>query len=482
MSLDSIQSPANTSGERLMFGSEKKPVAADPAKRKRYIIIAAIVVVIVAIAAGLGGYFGSKKSSNSSSNNSQSSSNDPSAVAKPTLKNALIGYFGQNAVANGIGIVTGLNGRNTSVDNYQRTLAYYCSTGYYNTINIAFLNLFGGGDNHFTITLSSFSAPHYGGNYIYKGFGGETNQPWIVNQYIQMGQDILTCQKAGVKVVLSLGGDKVSAYQFASGDGVAYANLFYNVFLEGTAGPVRPFGTGVILDGIELDIEKNDNSVVGTPEMVNFITTLRKLSPKTIIAVVPQCYLGLIGKDENVGTVIEKTSGLISYLIVQYYNNPQCSYPFGFNFDKWKSLYSGSIVVGLAGDWTSAISGGFLEAGPLQAVYDMISSDPQFGGFSVYDVSSSNPPALAYTATNYVSPPQSAYSKTLRAVLDGSRVGSGFPPQGPQQSNINLANRCGGTWVYANSICSLRTCDPALTVTGCAPNEQCFSFLSKTCV
>ncbi|ORY39915.1 glycoside hydrolase [Rhizoclosmatium globosum] len=342
------------------------------------------------------------------------------------------------------------------------------------------MNIFGGGDNHFTITFSSFSQLNYGGVYVYRGNGVESNPQYIVNNYQAIGRDIQTCQQQNVKIVLSLGGDQSSAYQFGAGDGVAYANLFYNVFLEGTAGPVRPFGPGVVLDGIELDVEKNDNPAVWTPEMINFITTLRNLSPKTQLAIVPQCYLGLIGKDAYVGDVISATAPMLNYIIVQFYNNPQCSYPFGFNFNTWKTLFTGSIIVGLAGDWTSAISGGFLEPGPLQAVYDMIKNDAQFGGFSVYDVSSSNPPALSWNEKNYNNPPLTTYSKTLRDCLNGVSVGSGFPPQGPQQNNLNLANRCGGTWVYANSNCTLKTCDPAIP-NFCGLNMHCFSFLSTTC-
>ncbi|KAJ3024904.1 UNVERIFIED_CONTAM: hypothetical protein HDU68_007664 [Siphonaria sp. JEL0065] len=399
-------------------------------KRKRWILIGAVSAVVVVVAVALTILFvvrNKNKSTNQKNSSAAHSGNEPYNL--PSIQNTLIGYFGQNAIANGVGIVGGLNSRNTSISSYQNTLAHYCSTGYYNVINLAFLNSMGGGDNHFQISFGSFSVDHYGGSYIYKGNGVETNPVWIVNQYHQMGLDIQTCQAAGVKIILSLGGDQVSPYKFIAGDGKAYANLFYNVFLQGTAGPVRPFGPGVVLDGIELDIEKNDNPAVWTPEMIDFITTLRQLSPKTTIAVVPQCYLGLIGKDANVGDVIADTASMINYLVVQYYNNPQCSYPFGFNFANWKTLFPGSIVVGLAGDWTSAISGGFLEPGPLQAVYDMVKNDAQFGGFSVYDVSSSNPPAQAWDQKNTVSPPPTQYSLTLRNVLNGVTVGSGFPPQ-----------------------------------------------------
>ncbi|KAJ3191493.1 Chitinase 1, partial [Entophlyctis luteolus] len=104
---------------------------------------------------------------------------------------------------------------------------------------------------------------------------------------------------------------------------------------------------------------------------------------------VPQCSLtvtGYIGKDRNIGDLIAQTPSSFDYLIVQYYNNIECTYPFGFNYESWKNLFSGKIYVGLPGDWISAISGGFLEAANLQAVYDYVKNDGQFAGISLYDV------------------------------------------------------------------------------------------------
>ncbi|KAI9331195.1 glycoside hydrolase superfamily, partial [Obelidium mucronatum] len=285
-----------------------------------------------------------------------------------------------------------------------------------------------------------------------------------------------------VKIVMSLGGDKVSPYSFSAGDGKRYAKIFYDMFLEGNG--VRPFGPGVQLNGIELDVEKNPAYPGPSPwtnEMIDLMVTLRQLSPNCILAIVPQCFLNdrnFNGKDQNVGDVIPKVVGVIDYLIVQYYNNPVCSYPFNFNFKDWKKIFPGTIVVGLAGDWTSAISGGFLEPGPLQAVFDMIKDDPQFGGFSVYDVSSSTAPARIHNAVIVDNNgPFTNYSTTLRNVLDGQIVGSGYPSQDKIGSlgNGQLANRCGGTWVNANATCSNRACDPSSP--RCGPLEQCFMFL-----
>ncbi|KAI9340600.1 hypothetical protein BDR26DRAFT_934468 [Obelidium mucronatum] len=164
--------------------------------------------------------------------------------------------------------------------------------------------------------------------------------------------------------------------------------------------------------------------------------------------------------DLNTGPIIKSNPELFDWVIIQYYNNPTCSYPFGFNFDIWTKLYKGPLVIGLAGD-TSAITGGFLKPGQLQAVLDTVGSNPQFYGISVYDVSSSNP---AF----------STYSQTLRKALDGERVGEGYPPQGPFTTEKQWATRCAGTWNYANDTCGLSPCING----GCAdPNQYCFYFL-----
>ncbi|KAJ3291375.1 hypothetical protein HDU79_002442 [Rhizoclosmatium sp. JEL0117] len=466
-------------------------------RNRKIILISAAVIFVLAGASGLTAYFLTRRheatteppvptstklletkasftSLTTIMTTTSSTTTTTTATPLPPVvpKGQLIGYYGQNAIANGVDIVKGTNGRITTPAEYQKSLTEYCSLGLYNTINLGFLNAFGGGNKTFTITFAGFSVSNYGGVYTYRGKQQETNPPQVVQGYIKIGQDIKSCQASGVKVILSLGGDKVSPYSFIPGDGLAYAQLFYDMFLEGTS-PIRPFGPDVILDGIELDIEKNDRPPIWTPEMISLITRLRALSPSTILAIVPQCFLnGGSNKDLNVGDVIASTTKQINYIIVQYYNNPVCSYPFGFNFATWKSLYPGlPIVVGLAGDWTSAISGGFLPTGQLQAVHDMISGDPQFLGYSVYDVSSSNPPARAWdnsTATLGASPPLSSYSQTLRNVLDGQIVGSGFGPQGEAVSETQMAMRCGGTWVSANNTCTNRACTSSNECNKCA--------------
>ncbi|ORY49167.1 glycoside hydrolase [Rhizoclosmatium globosum] len=470
---------------------DKAPVVEDAtvkaSSNKKKIIIAASVILVIAIAGGLAGYFVSKNNNSSSNSSNSSNPSNPSPTTTPTGpvgKKKLIGYWGQNAANNQLDIVKGYGGRalNPALD--QNTLDYYCNLNYYDTINLSFLTEFGGGDNHFTINFANLGLYKWDGKVQTSGYDSMN----------KVGVSIKKCQALGIKVLISLGGDKVSNYSFAAGDGKKYANLFYNAFLGGNTDPTapKPFGADVTLDGIELDIEKNPTDVVPaipnanpsgwTSEMVIFVQTLKQLKPTALLAAVPQCSLavpGYLGKDRNMGDLLAQTPSSFDYIIVQYYNNIECTYPFGFNYNKWKTLYPGQIYLGLPGGWLSAISGGFLEPNSLQAVYDMVKYDSQFAGVSVYDVSSSNPPGLDADAVNYANPPESHYSETLYKLVQGQTVGSGMPASSVALVETDFAYRCGGTWVYANATCSNKVCYPYQSVTGCGATEQCFRFIAK---
>ncbi|KAI8611437.1 glycoside hydrolase superfamily [Chytriomyces sp. MP71] len=340
-----------------------------------------------------------------------------------------------------------------------------------------------------TITFGAFNDTGFisSGTYTYDG---TSQTPTVDNgtmtSFYNLGKDVTHCQSKGVKIVMSLGGDHSSPYSFGPGDGEFYANLWYNQFLGGTH-PVRPLGPGVQLDGFELDIEKPGYEA----EMTIFVTTLRKLCPKCVLAAVPQCILtyGTDGLDQNVGLTINATNGkgILDYVIIQYYNNPPCSYPFGFNFKSWKPLFNGPLYIGLAGDWTSAINGGFMEMPQLQAVYDMVKDDPQFAGWSVYDVSSSTPPAKYWNVENYANPSTSNYSQVLSGILQGTPAWTGvqLPPQGPvAQDGLNTTYRCASTWIWANTQCSLEDCYDAVAKGGdpekvCGGNTQCNQMVVK---
>ncbi|KAJ3350786.1 hypothetical protein HDU83_009415 [Entophlyctis luteolus] len=464
-------------------------------------VVAAIVGVVEAVKNRAGG--SSSSSSSSAASPSASTSGSSQANGTSFANHKFWGYYGANAIANHVDIRDGYNKRATLSP--QLPLTYYCDTGFYDYINLAFLNIFGsqGGNPYYEFNIGKRNDTSSDNIYVYEGTGAPAADSTVVAFFEKLGTEVKYCQAKGIKVIASLGGDKSSAYSFNTGDGALYAKTWYNAFLEGSdSGTPRPFGTGVVLDGIELDIEKRPNDYddpaesTWTPEIVSLVKTLRRLSPNTTLAAVPQCVCRLNGTDENMGAAIKDLEGVLDYIIVQYYNNPPCSYPYGFNFEtNWKSNFNGPIVVGLAGDWTSAIAGGFLEEGPLQAVYDMVKTDSQFAGFSIYDVSSSNPPAFRWEVSTYPNPSVTNYSAIVYSMLQGNTVGSGYPPQGPVYvDGVNTTYRCGGTWIWAETHCDLMDCYVALetgSISGGADGVcndgntsgplHCNQMISKTC-
>ncbi|KAJ3250447.1 hypothetical protein HDU77_006630, partial [Chytriomyces hyalinus] len=228
---------------------EDAPQSAPNSSKKKLIAIASIILVL-AIGGGLAGYFVSKKQDSPSSNNSSSNAaganpsgagqGKPAATATggsgspttappvnngkvPKAKPRFIGYWGQNAANNGLDIVKGdlQRGRDASLN--QLSLRAYCDLKYYDAINLAFLNVFGGGDGHFTINFAA--------NGVYTWTG--TQATGDIANFITIGQDIAYCQSLGVKMIMSLAGDKISNYSFAKGDGALYAKLWHNAFLGG---------------------------------------------------------------------------------------------------------------------------------------------------------------------------------------------------------------------------------------------------------
>ncbi|KAJ3239281.1 hypothetical protein HDU78_002962 [Chytriomyces hyalinus] len=417
--------------------------------KRRTLVIAVAILILVAIAATATGVLVSKNNSDSANARSNSNGNSVNGTGIPASNNgtntttplppvstgpwgnkkALIGYWGQNAIGNGY---------TPEFKNQLLTknLTWHCDTGLYQQINLAFMPEFG---SYPRFSLS-FGGADSGGvcNWV-QGTDGVAPPADVQAPCIALSSEIKHCQTKNVKIVLSLAGDHLSDYYLGVGEGKLYAQLLFDKFLQGKADPIRPLGDA-ILDGIELDIEKNwlagGSSAEGAkndwqPEMIEMFIALKKLSPSVILGVVPQCYLNHWDyTDYNMGKLIASPDVQIDYVLIQYYNNPVCSYPFGFNFNDWKLKFKGPLVVGLPGDPSSAVYGGFLPPNDLQAVTDAILSDPQFSGYSVYDVSSSNPPL-------------STYSKTLRDALDGKKVGSGSPPPGPIPRGAEVVGRCG---------------------------------------
>ena len=108
-----------------------------------------------------------------------------------------------------------------------------------------------------------------------------------------LGAQVQACQNNGKIVMLSLGG-AAGAYILKSDDyAKLVANHLWNMFLNGT-GEQRPLANGVVLDGIDFDIEAGTKQ--SNPYWVTLINELRRLSSadpskRYYLSGAPQCVL-----------------------------------------------------------------------------------------------------------------------------------------------------------------------------------------------
>lgn len=157
-----------------------------------------------------------------------------------------------------------------------------------------------------------------------------------------LASEITTCQDAGVKIILSLGGSEGSYSLTSDSQAQTIAqNLWASYGPSGNASAQRPLGD-VVVDGFDFDIEVNDGSEY-YPAM---ITELRSLfetdtSKDYYITGAPQCPL----PEPNMGVIIGNAT--FDYLWVQFYNNDDyeedpCSLGLGdnapFNYDNWTAF------------------------------------------------------------------------------------------------------------------------------------------------
>ncbi|KAJ2801621.1 Chitinase 2, partial [Coemansia helicoidea] len=177
--------------------------------------------------------------------------------------NTVVTYWGQNSWGG-----SHLDQRSR----WEQPLAAYCQDSTFDIINISFLinyNLTGLPVlNHAFHCETTFNGTH------------TLHCPDI-------GADIKACQKAGKKVVLSLGGGNIYTYGLeTAADGQRFADTVWNMFLGGTH-KYRPYDDAV-LDGIDLDLESGAQT--GYPAFISQLRSYFKSAPKQyIISAAPQC-------------------------------------------------------------------------------------------------------------------------------------------------------------------------------------------------
>ncbi|KAL6616416.1 hypothetical protein ACP70R_038686 [Stipagrostis hirtigluma subsp. patula] len=255
--------------------------------------------------------------------------------------------------AGGIAIYWGQNQGEVS-------LSATCASGNYKFVILAFVFKFGEGRTP-QLDLGDHCDPSSGGCRV-------------------LSSDIRSCQRRGIKVLLSICGG-VGEYGLSSaGDARQVAAYHWNNYLGGTSSS-RPLGDAV-LDGIDFDIELG--SAKHWDSLARDLKNMGKNGGEAVLlSAAPQCPF----PDEWDGGAIN--TGLFDFVWVQFYNNPPCQFSAGRRafldaWKKWESVPAGQIFLGLPAA-KDAAGTGFVPAGELTSrVLPLIRGSPKYGGVMLW--------------------------------------------------------------------------------------------------
>ncbi|KAG2602109.1 acidic endochitinase SE2-like [Panicum virgatum] len=195
-----------------------------------------------------------------------------------------------------------------------------------------------------------------------------------------LSSDIRSCQRRGVKVLLSIGGG-VGNYGLSSpADARLVGAYLWNSYLGGSSSS-RPLGDAV-LDGIDFDIELGsgkfwDNLAKDLKDMG------KNAGTAVLLSAAPQCPF----PDQWDSGAID--TGLFDFVWVQFYNNPECQFSSGRSaflaaWKQWESVPAGKIFLGLPAS-KDAAGTGFVPAGQLTSqVLPLIRGSSKYGGVMLW--------------------------------------------------------------------------------------------------
>ncbi|WOH05081.1 hypothetical protein DCAR_0624493 [Daucus carota subsp. sativus] len=239
------------------------------------------------------------------------------------------------------------------------SLADTCSSGNFAYVNIAFLAVFG--------------------NYQVPGLNLDKHcDPLSKGGCTGLANDIKSCQRQGVKVMLSIGGGDGFYFLSSTQDAKNVSQYLWDNFLGGTS-ESRPFGDAV-LDGIDFDIE--GGTLDHWDELARFLKGF-KSSKKVYLTAAPQCPF----PDTYMGKAL--STGLFDDIWIQFYNN-YCEYngdasALKVTWDQWTSnVTATNFFLGLPAAPAGAASG-FVPADVLIAkILILIKSTKNYGGVMLW--------------------------------------------------------------------------------------------------
>ncbi|XP_047983757.1 acidic endochitinase-like [Salvia hispanica] len=254
--------------------------------------------------------------------------------------------------AGGISIYWGQNGN-------EGTLAATCAKGNFEYVIIAFLSSFGNNQKPM-LNLAGHCDPYTQGSCTV------------------LTSNITSCQRMGVKVLLSIGGGAGGYTLTSSQEATQLASYLWDNFLGGSS-PSRPLGPAV-LDGVDFDIEGGTSH--HWDELARALYSHGKGSKKKVyLTAAPQCPY----PDAWVGGALQ--TGLFDCVWVQFYNNPPCQYS-GDLVGSWKvwtsSVHATKIFLGLPAA-PAAAGSGFIPVADLKAkVLPAIKGSSKYGGVMLW--------------------------------------------------------------------------------------------------
>ncbi|KAL7926617.1 glycoside hydrolase superfamily [Trichoderma austrokoningii] len=289
------------------------------------------------------------------------------------------------------------------------------------------------------LVLSFLNAWGVGGNIPSGSFGGDAcpiNADGTFGPSCStMASQIKTCQSAGIKVMVSLGGASGAYSLMSQSQAETIGQYLWDAYgKSGSATVKRPFGD-VAIDGWDFDLESN----VGSQYYQYLISTLRSnfakdTSKKYYISGAPQCPL----PEANMGDIMQNS--VFDYLFVQFYNNPKrCSVnapdSLPINWGEWTKYVSSTksssakLFVGAPAAPGGAGSG-YVPPSTLATVVNGLKSDPYFGGVMLWDAHWSDQNPIAGCT----------FAQQVKSILTTGTTCKGTPVSPAPASNSTAAS------------------------------------------
>ncbi|MQM15119.1 hypothetical protein Taro_048061 [Colocasia esculenta] len=222
-----------------------------------------------------------------------------------------------------------------------------------------------------------------------------------------------TVRSGGIKVLLSLGGDRGLQSLNSTEDAHQVAEYIYRNFLGGTPSPPsrRPFGKAV-LDGVNFSVAgKTPMDRMHWEDLAKALAGYSTARRKVYLVAAPQCTY----PDPTLRKALN--TGLFDIVWIRFYNNTSCQYsevrPWALmgSWLQWNSnLHVGGIFLGLPASRELVGNGYVPPVNFMAEILPYISNFPRFWGVMLWDRYQDKRSKYSYWIRSAVMEPQAAKS------------------------------------------------------------------------